>query len=221
MAISLTHFQSHPKPPFSEKKCVDLPQSAALHPSPTCALCYDESMNALERETQYIRKWRPIAIKGDMAAMSNVAAAYRIIENFKLSARWHKKAAEKGNGDDMVDWGYCLQHVIGVRKDEKAAERAYRSAIAFECITEYGREDAMYQLAVLLLNQHSAASRRAAKRLLRRANKDGDYPEAEALLQLIENGEVQNVCICRRHLRPRLAKRHCPRHGPRRAMARG
>ena len=53
-------------------------------------------MSAVERENQYIRKWRPLAVRGDSIAMSNVAAAYRILEKFKLSARWYQKAAEHG-----------------------------------------------------------------------------------------------------------------------------
>ena len=107
-------------------------------------------MNALDRENQYIRKWRPIAIRGDSTAMSNVAAAYRILGNLKLAARWYKRAAEQGDGDAMTDWGYCLQHGVGVRRDERSAELAYRSAIACKWITDFSREEAMYHLAVLL-----------------------------------------------------------------------
>lgn len=56
--------------------------------------------------------------------MSNVAAAYRILENFRLAARWYQRAAESGDGDALTEWGYCLQHGVGIRKDTKAAERA-------------------------------------------------------------------------------------------------
>jgi TPR repeat protein len=120
-------------------------------------------MNVIDRENQYIRKWRLIAIRGDSIAMSNVAAAYRILGDFRLAARWYKKAAEQGDGDAMTDWGYCLQHGVGIRRDERSAERAYRSAIACKWITDFSREEAMYHLAVLLLSRQSATSRRAAK----------------------------------------------------------
>jgi len=175
-------------------------------------------MNALDRENQYIRKWRPIAVRGDSIDMSNVAAAYRILENFRLSARWYRRAAEHGDGDSMTDWGYCLQHGVGVRRDERSAEQAYRSAIACKWITELGREEAMYHLAVHLLGRRSASSRRAAVKLLRVANADGDYPQAQALLRTVKSADLQNVCTCRRHLRPRLAKRHCHLHGPHRGQ---
>ena len=114
----------------------------------------------------------------------------------------------------MTDWGYCLQHGVGVRRDERSAERAYRSAIASKCITDFSREEAMYHLAVLLLAKQSAPSRSAAAALLQVANADGDYPQAEDLRRIVKSADAQNICVCRRHLRPRLAKRHCPLHGP-------
>jgi TPR repeat protein len=153
--------------------------------------------------------------------MSNVAAAYRILENFRLAARWYQRAAESGDGDALTDWGYCLQHGVGIRKDTTAAERAYRAAIASKWITDYAREEAMYHLAVLLLSGRSASSHRVAAKLLRAATADKDYAQAEALLRTIRSADAGNVCICRRHLRPRLAKRHCPLHGPNKGQQTG
>jgi TPR repeat protein len=169
-------------------------------------------MTTLDWEKQYIRKWRAKAARGDRSGMSNVAAAYRILENFRLAATWYKRAAEQGDGDALTEWGYCLQHGVGTRRDEGAAERAYRAAIASKWITDYAREEAMYHLAVLLLGRQSASSRRAAANLLRAANVDEDYSQAEVLLRAIGSTNGRNVCICRRHLRPRLARRHCPLH---------
>jgi TPR repeat protein len=171
-------------------------------------------MSAADRENQYIRKWRTKAVRGDSIAMSNVAAAYRILEKFRLASRWYKKAAAQGDGDAMTEWGYCLQHGVGVRRNEKSAEREYRRAIASQWITDYCREEAMYHLAVLLLGKRTVSSRRAATRLLRLANADQDYPQALALLRDLKSMNIKQVCICRRQLRPRLAKRHCPVHGP-------
>lgn len=173
-------------------------------------------MTALDREKHYIRKWRPKAVRGDSIAMSNVAAAYRILGNLRLAARWFKRASEHRNGDALVEWGYCLQHGAGVRKDGRAADRAYRKAIDSEWITDYSREEAMYYLAVLLLGRRSAHCRRAAAKLLRDASADGDYPQAKILLQALESEDPRAICVCRRHLRPGLARRHCPLHGPHR-----
>ncbi|MBP6601638.1 MAG: hypothetical protein KA250_07540 [Verrucomicrobiales bacterium] len=171
-------------------------------------------MTAQDREKQYIRKWRTEAIRGDSFAMSNVAAAYRILENFRLAAKWYRRASERRDGDALLEWGYCLQHGVGIRKDDRAAERAYRAAIRSKWITDYGREEAMYHLAVLLRSRVSDVSRRAAARLLRVASADGDYPQAEALIPIVNSVNIRDICVCRRHLRPRLARRHCPLHGP-------
>lgn len=175
-------------------------------------------MTARDREKHYLRRWRPKALRGDSIAMSNVAASYRILEKFGLAARWFKRASECGDGDALMDWGYHLHHGVGVRKDELAAERAYRAAIASDCITDYSREEAMYHLAVLLLGRRWASSRRAAAALLRAAAADGDYPQAQALLRDLGSEERRNLCVCRRHLRPRLARRHCPLHSGRRGQ---
>lgn len=171
-------------------------------------------MTTLEREKRYIRMWRAKAARGDHSAMSNVAAAYRILENFRLAARWFQRAAEHGDGDALTEWGYCLQHGVGTSRDEKAAERAYRAATASQWITGSARQEAMYHLAVLLLSRRSGSSRRAAAKLLRTAKADNDYPQANALLRLLGSVDARNVCVCRRGLRPLLAKRHCPVHGP-------
>jgi len=159
-------------------------------------------MTALDREKHYIRKWRGKAVRGDSIAMSNVAAAYRILGNFRLAARWYRRASGQRDGDALTDWGYCLQHGIGIAKDRRAAERAYRAAIESKWITDYCREEAMYHLAVLLLGRRSVSSRRAVATLLRVASADGDYPQAEALLQIMKSADVRGVCVCRRRLRP-------------------
>jgi hypothetical protein len=171
-------------------------------------------MTALDRENQYLRKWRPKAVRRDVIAMSNVAAAYRILENFRLQARWYRRASEQRDGDALTEWAYCLQHGIGIGTDRRVAEQAYRAAIKSKWITDYCREEAMYHLAVLLLGKRATSSRRAAARLLRVASADGDYPQAEALLKIMNSVDVRAVCVCRRHLRPRLVRRHCPEHGP-------
>jgi TPR repeat protein len=170
-------------------------------------------MNAREREKRYIRKWRPAALRGDSMAMMNVAAAYRLLDNARLAFRWFKKAADLADGDALAEVGYCLHHGAGTRKDLTGARWAYRAAIASRQITQFAREEAMYNLAVLLLSERSAGSHRAAASLLRRADLDGDYPQARVLLQSVRSGaEVRRICVCRRGLMPCLGTRKCPLH---------
>ena len=172
-------------------------------------------MNAVEREKQYIRKWRSTAMRGSSTAMMNVAAAYRILGNWRLTFRWFKKAADVGDGDALAEVGYCFQYGLGTQKDPRSAQRAYRAAIASHHITQFAREEAMYNLAVLLLSSRSSTGRHAARVLLRRANADRDYHQAEVLLQSFRPGNVRRICTCRRGLMRRLATLKCPLHARR------
>jgi len=67
--------------------------------------------------------------------------------------------------------------------DSAAAELAYRAAIKSNYISDYGREEAMYLLAVLLTQSRPRGWRREASTLLRRASADGDYPQAASLIE--------------------------------------
>ena len=145
-------------------------------------------MTTEERGYRDIRKWRPKAARGDGAAISNIAVAYRVLGRFGLSARWFQKAAMMGDGDAMVDYAYCLQHGAGVRPDLTLAEEMYRRAIESDHICENGREEALYLLSVILLRDESDTSRREALKLLKASNVDGDYPVAQRLLEDIASG---------------------------------
>lgn len=170
-------------------------------------------MNVAEREKRYIRKWRQLAKAGHRMAMMNVAAAYRILGNRRLSFRWYKRAADLRDGEALLEVGYCYHHGLGVRQDDSKAENAYRSAIATrKYITAYGREEAMYSLSVLLLELRPTAWRREALRLLRRAAADGDYPQARELRDVLLKNEDTEVCVCRRFLMRRLARQACRIH---------
>lgn len=73
-------------------------------------------MTAVHREKEYIRKWRPKAVRGITHAMSNVAAAYRILGNFRLAARWYKRAAEQGDGDALTDWVTAFSMALALER---------------------------------------------------------------------------------------------------------
>ena len=75
-------------------------------------------------------------------------------------------------------------------------------------ITEAAREEAMYHLAVLLISR-TRESREVAE-LLTRASRDGDYPQAGQLLNMLREKLTSLPCVCRRGLRRRLAVLRCP-----------
>jgi hypothetical protein len=169
-------------------------------------------MTTEERWRRDIQKWRTKAARGDGSAISNIAVGYRVLGRPGLSVRWFQKAAMMGDGDAMVDYAYCLQHGAGVRRDLTRAEEMYRRAIGSDHICENGREEALYLLSVILLQDESDASRCEALKLLKAANVDSDYPVAQRLLEEIASGKEGVACTCRRYLRPGLARVHCPLH---------
>jgi TPR repeat protein len=169
-------------------------------------------MTVRERELAYLRRQRVRLRKGDHFAAANIAAAYRILGKHALAFRWWKRSAEQGYGDELLEVGYCYQHGAGVRRDTRAAERAYRAAISSRNVTQFGREEAMYHLAVLLFQRNQDGSSSEVRRLLRRANADGDYPQAAILSSNVSATGVNEVCVCRRGLRRGLSVLKCPLH---------
>jgi TPR repeat protein len=169
-------------------------------------------MTTKERELTYIRKWRPKARHGDTMAMSNVAAAYRILNNARNTYKWYKRAADYGADHAFLEIGYCLHTGYGVRRNHDIAKKAYRKAIMGKYISEYAKEEAMYLLAVLMLIEGSAKARGKAIALLRKASRDKDYPQALVLLDRLPSEKVIPICLCRRCLRRGLAILRCPLH---------
>src|SRR4051812_22853116 len=76
----------------------------------------EERMGVREREEAYIRRQRRLLPKGDGTAASNIAAAYRILGRHRLAFGWWRKGAARGDGDALLEVGYCYQHGLGVRR---------------------------------------------------------------------------------------------------------
>lgn len=115
-----------------------------------------------------------------------------------------------GDGDAAVDAGYDYLYGIGVRKDLRSASRMFQSALRSTFISQMGREEALYHLAVAKIDNNSP---RLALPLLRKANKDGDYPEAASLLAQITSKATLTPCRCRRALNKNLhGHAKCPQH---------
>jgi len=120
------------------------------------------------------------------------------------------RAMKMGDGDAAVTAGYGYLYGIGVRRDVRSARRAFRHALGAEDISPYGREEALYNLA--LVNVDTGQRRRAIS-LLEQANKDHDYPEPASLLAQIRANTELRPCRCRRHLNKHLrGQAKCPQH---------
>lgn len=180
-------------------------------------------MTVRERELASIARLRRKAAAGDSLAVSNIAAGYGILGRWRLAFRWWFRGAAAGDGSDMLEAAYCYQHGLGVRRNVASARRLYETAIQSSSISEFDREEAMYHLAVALLQTgRTGAERSHAEKLLRDANADGGYPQAAALCCSLDTPPLA-ICVCRRGLRPGLGRLACRRHRgtrPRRASLR-
>lgn len=197
-------------PPYA----VRLLQSAAEGGDSTAAAilayAYDVG-HGIRRDVGLAIKWYHRAFrKGEIMAAANLATIYRDRGNLRLSHQWHLRARKMGDGDAAVDAGYDYLYGIGVRKDLRSARRMFQHALRSTFISQVGREEALYHLAVAEIDNGSP---RLAVPLLRKANKDGDYPEAASLLTQIRSKATPIPCRCRRALNKKLrGHAKCPRH---------
>ena len=114
---------------------------------------YDIGQGTKRNVAQAIRWYRQAARSGDSTATSNLATVYRDAGKAALAFQWWKRAVDMRDGDAAVDVGYCYQYGIGTRKNTPNAKRMFRRAIASRDITQYGREAAMYHLALQFIDE--------------------------------------------------------------------
>jgi TPR repeat protein len=174
---------------------------------------YDVGLGTTPNKELALRWYHQAARNGDSCASSNMAVIYRDDRKFPTAFRWWQRSVAMRDGDAAVDVGYCYQYGIGTRRNHLMARRMYRRAISSKYITEWGREEAMYHLAVAAIDDRDV---RRAIPLLARAAADGDYPEATSLLNEIRSKGDVHPCRCRRFLYKHLpGHAKCPQHSPR------
>jgi len=165
-------------------------------------LAHDLGWGTLQDWREALRWYSRAYRKGYDSAANNIATIYRDRGSLRLAFEWYRRAMDLGEGGACVDVGYYLHHGIRVKRDLARAQNLYRRAIRSKQICEYDREEAMYCLAVSHLDGGAWGAVRNARALLRRADLDGDYPEARALLdKLTRNCTDLTMCRCRRGLK--------------------
>jgi TPR repeat protein len=168
--------------------------------SAACSLgyAYDVGLGVRPNSREAKRWYRRAARGGYATAATNLATVYRDAGKARVAFQWWKQAADMGDGDAAVDVGYCYQYGIGTRKSAADARRMYRRAINSESITEYGREAAMYHLAIQFVD-HGKKS--LAIPLLESAAADNDFSEATTVLSQIKTDADYVPCRCRRFIK--------------------
>jgi hypothetical protein len=161
------------------------------------------------RDRAFIHRMGKAANRGDSLAILNTAEAYRRTFDPDRMFKWFRKAAKHHDGEALLETGLCFQFGVGTRKNIRAAEHAYRAAIASAWISESSREEAMFYLATLLLGVGRSFE---VRRLLMRANVERDYPQAAALLVVLGSARWRTMCLCRRERLQRIGAGYCPVH---------
>ena len=189
-------------------------RKAAGHGDPTAAgqvgYAYDVGLGTRRNVRQAVRWYRWAATAGNPAAAANLATVYRDAGKTRLAFQWWKRSADMGDGDSAVDVGYCHQHGIGTRREPARAKRVFKRAISSTCISQSGREAAMYHLALQFVDEGRQS---LAIPLLERASADDDYPEASAVLRMLRTGQPVVPCRCRRLDNKKLrGHARCPLH---------
>ena len=164
-------------------------------------LCYDNGAGVRQNKQRarqfYLAVWRR---ERHYAAASNIATVHRDLGDMRTALRWWHKAAAAGDGDALVCIGYCYYYGLGARPDRVKSMTAFKRAGDAKSIIELDREEALYHRAVAQIDRASGRGRTIARALLVKANADGDYPEAQALLRQLDTGRPPVPCRCRRGL---------------------
>jgi TPR repeat protein len=162
---------------------------------------YDVGQGTKRNVAQAIRWYRRAVRLGDAGSANNLAIVYRDAGKAVLAFKWWERAADMRDGNAAVDVGYCYQYGIGTRKNTAKAKRMFSRAIASKDISQSGREEAMYQLAVQYIDE---GKRKFAFPLLKRATADGDFPEAASILDQLNTNTDYDPCRCRRFTNKQL-----------------
>jgi uncharacterized protein len=162
---------------------------------------YDTGLGAKRNVKEAIRWYRRAVRGGSSTAATNLATIYRDAGNSRLAFQWWKRSAKMGDGDAAVAVGYCYQYGIGTRRNPGKAKRLFKSAIASGDICQYGREEAMYHLAVQFIDEGRP---QLALPLLNGATADDDFPEAASVLRAINTQSDYVPCRCRRFINKAL-----------------
>jgi len=162
---------------------------------------YDIGLGTKSSIKEAIRWYGEAARSGSSTAATNLATIHRDAGDSRLAFQWWKRSPEMGDGDAAVDVGYCYQYGIGTTKNPAYAQRMFRRAIASTNISQYGREEAMYHLAVQFIDEGKP---RLALPLLKRASADDDFPEAASVVNQIKIKSDYVPCRCKRFINKKL-----------------
>jgi TPR repeat protein len=150
------------------------------------------------------RRWYRRALSLGLVglAASNLAATELEVRRYSRALWWFERSREAGDGDAAVDCAYMKYYGIGARSPAPTAVRGL-AKLDYHATTPFSYEEAHYLEAVAKIDCQQRLDRSKVEALLVYASRDGDYPEAAALLQDLRRGAPPIVrCRCRRGRSP-------------------
>jgi TPR repeat protein len=157
---------------------------------------YDVGNGVRSDKAAALRWYKRAVRRGIEGAASNIGTLYRDQGHLARAHRWALRAAKMGDGDAAVTAGYNYLYGIGTRRSTRKGRGLLKSSLRANT-TEHGREEAQYHLAS---SDIESGQLKRGLRQLKRANKDGDYPEAEDLINQLKARTAPTPCLCRRHM---------------------
>lgn len=124
---------------------------------------------------------------GDHLAAENMALAYREEGKMRNAVAWFRKGDLRIDGGLAIQLGLHRYFGIGTRMDPKSAVSLFRSAIKSKNISGWERDNGYFYLAIPYLEGKGVRiSVSKAKKLLERANIDGDHQPAARLRNILQ-----------------------------------
>ena len=124
---------------------------------------------------------------GDPCAALNIAITYRENGDLRAAVKWFRKSTDGGDGDALIQLGIHYYWGKGTRKNPKAAVQCFRMATKARFISEWGIDDGFFFLGIAYREGRGVkASIPRARRLFKRANKDGDHLAAGRMLLQVQ-----------------------------------
>lgn len=153
----------------------------------------------VKKNPREVLRWLKMDFRGLASALpaGNIAVIYRENGDLRRTVAWFKKCAALGDRGDALQLGIHYYWGKGVRADHVRAVRLFRKAIRsreVSEISEYERDNAFFYLAIAYLEGKGVKKSVAkARKLLERANKDGDHPPAARLLRRLANERAEDT----------------------------
>lgn len=151
--------------------------------------CLSTGSGVRRDDAEALRWYKRALRQGNNTAANNIATVYRDHGDNRRTVFWYRRAVACGDADALVEIGWRYYEGVGVKCDAGAAVRCFREAIASKEISQAGREDAMFHLAVAF--HEGRGAKKSAARALRwasLANKDDDHARARDLIEKIKKG---------------------------------